>query len=382
LPGADTPLFTVKKGQMGLGLGIHGEPGISDKSLPTAKELAKELVSGVLEEIQIVNGSRIAVIVNGLGATKYEELFILWDEIQQLLVAEGFTIIDPEVGELVTSLDMAGCSLTIMTLDDELENLWTAPTDTPAYKKGVATLNTDSRVEFKRQNYTQDKKIDLPTATQFSKDCGKVVIEALQIINQVMIENEQELGRIDAVAGDGDHGRGMVKGSAAAYRAGTKAMSEGAGAGSILVMAGKDFAAKAGGTSGVLWGAALEAIGRSLGDKFTSISKADISIAISAGADAIQVLGKANLGDKTMLDCLIPFTKSLNSNITKNSLSDAWKAAAEVAIACAQDTSKLSPKIGRARPLASKSIGTPDAGATSMSLALNSLSTLIGRVNA
>lgn len=142
---------------MGLGLGIHGEPGISDESLPTAKGLAEQLVSGVLKEIKIENGSRIAVIVNGLGATKYEELFILWNEIQQLLVAKGFTIVDPEVGELVTSLDMAGCSLTIMTLDDELENLWTAPTDTPAYRKGVATIKTDTQVKFERENYTQEK---------------------------------------------------------------------------------------------------------------------------------------------------------------------------------------------------------------------------------
>lgn len=382
LPGANAPLFEVTKGQMGLGLGIHGEPGISDEALPPAKGLAKQLVSGVLKEIKIENGSHIAVIVNGLGATKYEELFILWNEIQQLLVAKGFTIVDPEVGELVTSLDMAGCSLTIMTLDDELENLWTTPTDTPAYRKGVATINTDTQVKFKRENYTQDKKSDIPIASQPSKDCGKIVVEALQIINQVMVENEQELGRIDAVAGDGDHGRGMVKGSTAAYKAGIKAMSESAGAGSILVLAGKDFAAKAGGTSGVLWGAALEAVGKSLGDTFTSISKADISIAISAGAEAIQVLGRANLGDKTMLDCLIPFTKSLNDNIPKMSLSDSWKAAANVAITCAQETSKLSPKIGRARPLASKSIGTPDAGATSMSLALNSLTMLIDKIDA
>lgn len=212
----------------------------------------------MLKEIKIENGSHIAVIVNGLGATKYEELFILWNEIQQLLVAKGFTIVDPEVGELVTSLDMAGCSLTIMTLDDELENLWTTPTDTPAYRKGVATINTDTQVKFKRENYTQDKKSDIPIASQPSKDCGKIVVEALQIINQVMVENEQELGRIDAVAGDGDHGRGMVKGSTAAYKAGIKAMSESAGAGSILVLAGKDFAAKAGGTSGVLWGQPLK----------------------------------------------------------------------------------------------------------------------------
>lgn len=377
LPGAESALFEVKAGQMGLGLGIHGEPGISDQALPTARSLAEILVDGVLAEITISHGSRIAVIVNGLGDTKYEELFILWNEIQLILVDRDLVLVEPEVGELVTSLDMAGCSLTIMTLDEELERLWSSPTDTPSYKKG----DTPGDQNLPRKLITT--KLDsvvIPIATEASIKCGKTAVEILRRIEQVMVESEELLGRVDAVAGDGDHGRGMVKGTKAALNAAEKVANVDAGVGTIFISAGREFAAKAGGTSGVLWGAALEAVGNSLGDNFKSLTSLEISQAVEKGMQAIQDLGKAQLGDKTMLDALIPFCDSLNLNIKTLGLSESWEAACRVASEAAQATSNLSPKVGRARPLAEKSLGTPDAGALSMSLALCSLMDLIGNL--
>ena len=136
MPGADRQLFTVAHGTMDLGLGIHGEPGVSSHEMPTAAELAELLVSGVLAEKPSGSSDRVAVILNGLGRTKYEELFVVWKTASALLTESGHTVVQPEVGELVTSLDMAGCSLTVMWLDDELERLWTSPADTPAYRKG------------------------------------------------------------------------------------------------------------------------------------------------------------------------------------------------------------------------------------------------------
>src|SRR6476659_3652581 len=112
LPGADEPLFTVPEGKMGIGLGIHGEPGVSDEDMPSADELAATLVDGVLGEKPEHGGTRIAVILNGLGRTKYEELFVVWGEAARLIRERGYEIVEPEVGELVTSRDMAGCSLT------------------------------------------------------------------------------------------------------------------------------------------------------------------------------------------------------------------------------------------------------------------------------
>ncbi len=136
MPGADQPLFTVEPGQMDFGLGIHGEPGISSAPWMSARDLAIRLVQTVLAERPADASGRAAVLVNGLGATKYEELYALFGDVAELLSAEGVVLVEPEVGELVTSLDMAGCSLSISWLDEELEGYWVAPADTPAFRRG------------------------------------------------------------------------------------------------------------------------------------------------------------------------------------------------------------------------------------------------------
>uniref|UniRef100_UPI0028A63F2C dihydroxyacetone kinase subunit DhaK n=1 Tax=Shinella sp. TaxID=1870904 RepID=UPI0028A63F2C len=115
LPGATEPLFTVPRGTMALGLGIHGEPGIRDAEIVPARALAELLVETVLAE-RPAGARRAAVLLNGLGATKYEELFVLWGAVEILLQASGVDLVAPEVGEYVTSLDMQGCSLTVLWL--------------------------------------------------------------------------------------------------------------------------------------------------------------------------------------------------------------------------------------------------------------------------
>ncbi|MEV1169289.1 DAK2 domain-containing protein [Nonomuraea sp. NPDC049784] len=184
-----------------------------------------------------------------------------------------------------------------------------------------------------------------------------------------MAEAEAELGRIDAVAGDGDHGRGMVKGSSAALAAARDAAAAGAGAQSVLTAAGDAWGAKAGGTSGVLWGATLCAIGRHLGDDREDISPLDIADAVEAGLQALRLLGKARPGDKTMVDAFVPFSEALTEHVRSGAaLADAWREAVEVCESAARATADLRPLVGRARPLADRSVGTPDAGATSFGL--------------
>ena len=370
LPGAEEPLFTVPDGQMGLGLGIHGEPGVAERDMPTAAGLAETLVDGVLADHPDAESQRIAVILNGLGRTKYEELFVVWGEVARLLRGRGFVIVEPEVGELVTSLDMAGCSLTVMWLDDELERYWTAPADTPAYKKGavgLAAAEGDLRT---------DTDVKTPAATPdlgaLSDDDGRsggmLVARAFEALAETLADAEEELGRIDAIAGDGDHGRGMVKGSSAAHAAAVKAVDDGAGQGSVLAAAGAAWAAKAGGTSGVLWGAMLNAIGSRIGDTGRPDS-ATVAAGVRDGYDAVIKLGGAAPGDKTMLDALLPFVDELERRVADGeSWQQAWAAAAEVATDAASGTADMRPKVGRARPLADRSVGTPDAGATSLAM--------------
>ncbi len=133
LPGQGEPLFTVEPDQMEVGLGIHGEPGIDTTGMMPAAELAELMVGQVLGDAPESAGSRAALLLNGLGSTKYEELFVLYRTVQKLLEKEGIEIYEPYVGEFVTSLDMAGCSLTLMWLDGTLQELHDAPASTPAF---------------------------------------------------------------------------------------------------------------------------------------------------------------------------------------------------------------------------------------------------------
>lgn len=377
MPGADQPLFAVPTGKMGLGLGIHGEPGVREEEMPSAAELARILVDGVLTDAPAGAGTRVAAILNGLGDTKYEELFIVWATVARLLREAGLQIVEPEVGELVTSLDMAGCSLTLMWLDEELERLWRAPADSPAYRKGsvgtptpTATRTVEEAAAAAQPGVTHTAGDDRARAA-----AGKVVT-ALQAVAAVLADAEEELGRIDAVAGDGDHGRGMVRGSSAAVRAAQDALDEGSGGWGVLAAAGDAWASRAGGTSGMLWGELLNALGRRLGDSGEPDARA-VSEGVQAGFEAMMRLGGAKPGDKTMLDVLNPFSQTLSEGVAAGlSLPEAWTAAAARAEEAAKATADMIPKVGRARPLAERSKGTPDAGATSMAL----IAAAVGRV--
>ena len=381
MPGDSAPLFGVPAGKMGVGLGIHGEPGVSEEDMPSAAELAARLVEGVLAERPPDAGPRVGAILNGLGTTKYEELFIVWGTVARLLREAGLEIVDPEVGELVTSLDMAGCSLTLVHLDDELERLWRSPADTPAYKKGAvptgaspgaADAGTTGRMSSRTSrpaSAASASAAQVVAGSEASQAAARTILACLEAMAAALHGAEHELGRIDAVAGDGDHGRGMVKGVEAAVEAAEPVTSAGGGAASVLAAAGQAWADKAGGTSGVLWGAALRSIGERLGDDGDEIGRGDVAAAVRAGLETVQRLGKAEPGDKTMLDAWIPFADALDERLAASvTLMSAWADAAEVADQAAQATSALRPRIGRARPLADRSVGTPDAGAVSLAL--------------
>jgi dihydroxyacetone kinase len=285
-----------------------------------------------------------------------------------LLQDAGIEVVEPEVGELVTSLDMGGCSLTLQWLDDELEALWRADAYTPAYRKVAAPVA--ALVPADAVDAAEDEATVVPDASGASRQAAQTARAAIEAIDALLREHEEELGRIDAVAGDGDHGRGMVKGIGAARKAVDRAGQE-AGVAFVLGRAGDAWAEFAGGTSGVLWGAALEAFGRSLRDDRSAYEASDVVEAAQAFADSIVHLGGASRGDKTLLDALLPFVDELRGGVEAGTpLTEAWQAAAQVAVTEAAATADLKPKVGRARPLAEKSLGTPDAGATSMGMIL------------
>ncbi|MCE7913139.1 MAG: dihydroxyacetone kinase family protein [Nitrosomonas sp. PRO4] len=371
LPGATKPLFEVMRGKMEVGMGIHGEPGLSRIDAPSADGLAQLLVDKLLAEtpatVKSLAGARIGVILNGLGAVKYEELFVVYRKIDQLLAARGLIIIEPVVDELITSFDMAGVSLTLFWLNDELEQTWVAATDTPAFHRGtIAHVASVIENDVSTTRY-QDVYPVKPGSTE-SQVAARVVLAALEAAHNAVEEKLEELGRLDAIAGDGDHGLGMQRGLAAAVEAAKQALVTQAGAGRVLIAAGDAWSDRAGGTSGALWGVMLRNLGNVVGDD-NKPDASTLTAGVAAALEGVMNLGKAKLGDKTLVDVLQPFSAALATGVARNlSMVDIWTAAADIAEKAAQATQNLTPRIGRARPHAEKSIGTPDPGAVSMAL--------------
>jgi phosphoenolpyruvate---glycerone phosphotransferase subunit DhaK len=136
VPAAGKPTFDLPDDQIELGIGIHGEPGRLRVPIASASEIAERLVEPVLNDLEFSGGDVLA-FVNGMGATPLIELYVMYHEVDRLLSKAGVTVVRSLVGNYITSLDMAGCSVTLLKLDDELLRLWDAPVRTPALRWGV-----------------------------------------------------------------------------------------------------------------------------------------------------------------------------------------------------------------------------------------------------
>jgi len=346
LPGASQPLFEVPSGRMAIGMGLHGEPGLSEGPLTDANSLAALLVERLLTERPAdvpEDQQRLVVLLNGLGSFKYEELFVLFRAVNQELLSRGVVLADCECGELVTSLDMAGVSLSLCWLDAELEGFWSAPADSAAYRRGALT--------------------PLPQAQN-------ALLGRFEAVEKALEQRVEELGALDAVAGDGDHGLGMLRGIRGARQSAIRACTRGCSTGEVLMEAGEAWSDHGGGTSGALWGGALLAAGNSIAQA-SELGTTEIAAAFDAALQAVVGLGKAAPGDKTMVDALQPYCQKLHSELQAGvPLDQALHIAAETCLLSAKATAEMLPKLGRARPHGSRSLGHPDPGAMSLAYCL------------
>ncbi|MBN9187539.1 MAG: DAK2 domain-containing protein, partial [Microbacterium sp.] len=293
-----------------------------------------------------------------------DELNLVFARVRERLVAAGMTPSAPLVVEFMTSLDMAGVSVSLAYLDDELDDLWRDPVDSVALSRGRIDA---SAPDDDPADAAAHRRVFAEGAPA-SATAAAGVLRAAETVLAALVAEEDELGRLDAVAGDGDHGRGMTAGATAARAAVREAVDARAGAGSALRAAGESWSAVAGGTSGALWGAALSAAADAIGDE-AAPDAAAVADAVEAFATAIRARGGAELGDKTMLDAVVPFGVALRAAVAAgHALDAAWAEAAEAAAGAAAQTAELAPRRGRARIHGARSVGTPDAGAVSFAL--------------
>src|SRR5215469_10937743 len=137
VPAAGKPTFELGEDEMEIGIGIHGEPGRQRVKLASAAEITEMLTNPIIEDLRLKAGERVLAFINGMGGTPQIELYIVANELAKILRGRGITISRSLIGSYITSLEMAGCSITLLRLDDELTRYWDAPVHTPALRWGV-----------------------------------------------------------------------------------------------------------------------------------------------------------------------------------------------------------------------------------------------------
>ena len=136
-PGSGEPSFDLPDDEMEIGIGIHGEPGRFREPLGPASQVVERLATAIVEDLPYESGDQVLAFVNGMGGTPLIELYVVYNELNKFLQGKGITIERNLIGNYITSLEMAGCSITLLKLDDELTRLWDAPVNTPALRWGA-----------------------------------------------------------------------------------------------------------------------------------------------------------------------------------------------------------------------------------------------------
>jgi dihydroxyacetone kinase len=335
LPAAGEATFTLDEGEMEVGIGIHGEQGVHRGPLETADEITDRFLAELGTELPLTAGSRVAVLVNGLGSTPLEELYVVYRRVHTELEARGVTIARRYVGEYVRSLEMAGASLSIMSLDDELEELVHAPASSPFFRQGSVEPASAATEWSTAASMSTVGEASVVRTGQPSR-LRATLLASLPS----MQAHTAELRELDAALGDGDLGITVGAGSAAVIEA-LENLPEDADAVSVVRSAATAFAAANPSTFAALVGSGL------LG-----------------GAEILQP------GDKTLLDVLHPVIEAIGGATDAGTRLQRSRAAAKDAVA---SSAQLQSARGRAAWQGERTIGQKDPGGVAVLRSIEAL---------
>ncbi|MGG0484584.1 dihydroxyacetone kinase subunit DhaK [Priestia aryabhattai] len=375
VPAKGTPTFEIAEDEMEFGVGIHGEPGIRREKIISADELAERMVTALLKEIGIEDGKgEVAVLINGFGNTPLQELYLLNHSVIRELSRRKVTIARTFVGNYMTAIDMAGASISIMKLDENLKSLLSEECDTPALKlKGEVPAVTYDEIidtaEAPKVSYEVQTNKEYSVVTENRLTLNNIIFMVDQM-SECIIRNEIPFCELDSHAGDGDFGMSVAKGFKqlkAEWHEILENISNDIGnfleACSIVIME------HCGGASGPIWGSAFRAAGKNTESK-TELTLTEFAEMIQASVKGIQATGErsfgrgAVVGDKTLIDALVPYADTLTSSAAEGeSLKHALVKAAEAAVEGAKSTEQIVARMGRAGTVGERSLGYPDAGA-------------------
>ncbi|KVA73998.1 dihydroxyacetone kinase [Burkholderia ubonensis] len=364
IPGADKSGFSLADHEIELGLGIHGEKGVERTAPLPADALVDTLLSSIVGDLALAGGERVALLVNGLGATPDMELAIVLRAAYDNLSRRGIAVERAWAGTFLSALDMPGCSISVLRLNDERAALLDAPTQARAWPGGGA-VNPQIRVAAAETRDAPPAALDATGRAWAAR-----LRPALHAVARTLIDNEATLAELDAAAGDGDLGASMHRAAQAILELPDAAYGTPAGA---LAALGAALRRAIAGSSGPFYATALLRASRRLAD-VAEPSARDWATAFRCAVESIGELGGARAGDRTMLDALVPavdaFGRALEDD--RNGAA-AWAAAVEAAERGAQETARMTPRAGRASYLGERAIGTPDGGAVAVALWLRAL---------
>ncbi|MGG7100209.1 dihydroxyacetone kinase family protein [Rhodococcus sp. 24CO] len=350
LPGSTEPSFDLPAGQMELGIGIHGERGRERIDALPAPELVRRLTDPIIDSLDLADGDRVIALVNGLGATHPLELQLLFAELGEYLGEKGIQIERPLVGTFVTAMNMAGASITLVRVDDQILELWDAPSAAPAWPNSPARSSSavGPRESF-GPSYTAP-----PTPTS-DGNIGAWVADWAQKV----LDEEPALTDLDRRAGDGDFGTNMV---AALEQLDLTEMRNTYSAPTTFDAISQAYLGHAGGTSGALFGIWFRHFFRVAREG--ELDLATIAAAARAGLDNITALGGARPGDKTMVDAITPAVEALEEGVRLEATrADVLRRTSDAARTGAESTEVMVASRGRASYVGEAARGVVDPGA-------------------
>lgn len=352
VPAAGKPGFSLDDGEMELGLGIHGEQGVRRARLQPADPVVDMIMDTLLAQTHLPD-RRVALLVNGLGGTPPMELSIVVRHSLARLRTRGFYVERAWCGNFMTALEMPGCSLTVLAVDEARLERLDAPATAPAWP-GSGRVG--------------ERRTIVPVATNpamgagVSSDAsplGAAVHRAALAAADAFERAEAVLTDLDSRVGDGDLGISMMRGAAAirALPDGVWQVPEGA-----LAAMAHALRRAIGGSSGPFYATALLRASRALGAQ--PINPESWARAFAGAVASIGELGGARRGDRTMLDALEPASDAFGAALGEGlAVNAAWARAIAAAEEGAAATANMHPRLGRAAYQGSRAIGTPDAGA-------------------
>ncbi|NQD68412.1 dihydroxyacetone kinase subunit DhaK [Bacillus haikouensis] len=387
VPASGSPTFKLADDEIEYGVGIHGEPGIRREKIASADELAKRMTDDLLKDLKIEEGdsSEVAVLVNGFGGTPLQELYLFNNAVTRILSEKKINMNRSFVGNYMTSIDMAGISLTVMKLDEELKTLLSSESHAPAFRvdgpvPGVEYIDLEEKEETKPVSF----EVETPeehAVIKNDKASLENIIYLADKMSDIIIKNEVPFCELDSHAGDGDFGMSVSKGFKQLKREWKDILSQdNLTIGRFLDASSMVIMEYCGGASGPIWGSAFRAAGKSVADRM-ELNVKEFADMLQAAVKGIQNTGErsfgrgAEVGDKTLVDALVPCADSWSESASAgDDFKTAFEKGAAAAVEGAEKTKDIVARMGRAGTVGERSLGHPDAGAYALGVIFTELS--------